>query len=219
MAKKGAVNPRSPIVKARAVLSEQQRRLADVPVELQVKDLDHAKTPEVIQFCVNHLVGGGRWEELRKKLGLGPAHLDYRWRRLREILVDGLVPTSEEQALKAQSDKRAYLVMKLEEFEQDLEGTIQVLGGGKEDMKAFSALMKLKLDTMKTLLEENSREFLAYVELQKAKKQDRIGRGTSVIIQNNFHIPRPGDDKKLIDQTTERVVAAIEEKHAVGDGD
>lgn len=207
---------RPPILRAREIFAKQQEELSKIGVELQVKDLDHAMSPEVIQFCINHLSSGGRWDELRRKLGLGQAHKDWRWRKLREVLANGLIPRTEEEALKAQADKRAFLIGKLEELESDLEGILQTLTNSKEDKLALTGILKLKLDTIKTQLQETERDYMAFIETRKLKVEDKKKRGVSVIIQNNYHIPRPGDKPEEIDVTTERVTKLVEAK--VGSG-
>jgi len=206
----------SALAKANFAKDQLRKKLAQTPVELQVVDQEHVRSPEVIQFAIAHLSAGGTWEHLRYKLGLGPAHLDQRWRKLRELLVEGLAPASEQEALRAQADGRAYLITKVQDFEETLDQVLLVMGNSEEEKKSLPALMKLKLDAIKMQLDENARSFDAYVALKKAKEIDKRNQGVSILIQNNYHVPRPGDDKRMR-EATEAAVDLLEAKRAVGD--
>jgi hypothetical protein len=205
------------IVKARQKFQEQQEQLNQIPVELQVKDMEHALSNEVVNFCISHLSAGGRWDELRRKLGLGHAHKDWRWRRLREVLANGLIPKSEEEALKAQADRRAFLVSKLEEFENDVEAVLQTYANKFGDGIALQNMLRLKLEVIKTQLAENEKEFNAYVSMKKVKSDDKKNRGPSIIIQQNFNIPRPGDKVEEIDVATRGAVKLAQAKVEVNE--
>jgi hypothetical protein len=204
----------SQVKKAHKALAEKRLKLAKIPVELQVRDTEHARSAEVIEFCIAHLTGGGTWEELRARLGLGPAHQDYRWRKLKELLIDGLAPKTEEEALKAQADGRAYLLSKVQEFEETLDQVLLVMGNSAEEKKSLPSLLKLKMDAIKMQLDENARGFDAYVNLKKAKEADKKTQGVSILIQNNFHMPRPGDDKKELKDVTAVAVGLLDAKRS-----
>ncbi len=190
--------------------------LEAIPCELQVRDADHARSPEVIQFALNHLAQGGTYEVLRKKLGLGPAHRDHRWRLVREVVNEGLIPTSESDALRQQADGRQYLVSKVEDMIEDFEGLMSSLSDEKVgDRIMLSQFMKFKLEALKLLMEENAKSFEAWATLQKIKVADRKTQGPSIIIQNNYHIPRPGDKAREVIETTAKVSALIAEANKV----
>ena len=196
--------------RARAELARQKDELATVEVQLQVRDLAHAKSPEVISFATDHLVRGGTWAELRRLLGLGPSHLDKRWRAIREIVTGGLIPQSEDEALQAQGSMRNYLLGKLEDFMGDIEGIMLTMTDDKLDRGVMPAYMKIKLDALKALLEENNKSYENWLELHKARKADLKTQGPSIIIQNNYHIPRPGDTPREIQDVTKKVTSLID---------
>lgn len=176
----------------------RQLELRKVPIELQVRDVDHAKSEEVVQYSITFLATGGTWEELRRKLGLGPAFEDRRWRIVRAAVNEALIPKSEIEALAAQANMRSYLLEKVNTFVEDVESMIQQLPNNQDDRKVLPAFMKLRLDGLSKLLEENKNSFDAYVDLRKAKAMDKGAQGRSVIIQNNFHIARPGQSPKEV---------------------
>ena len=160
-----------------------------VPVELQVTDVRHARSAEVLSFCLSHLGAGGTWGSLRSKLGLGPG--DIRWRLIRERAIEGLLPVNEEEAIKAVGSQRSFLVDKLEIMLEDLEGRINMMS--KAEMTFDHHFWKLKLEAMKLLLEENSKQLSDHLDVKKAKAADRHALGVSIVVQNSFYIPRPGD--------------------------
>lgn len=171
--------------------------------------MDHARSSEVLSFCIKELSEGTTYNELRRKLGLGPANIDTRWREIRTRVLDGMVPTNEQEALKAQADQRAYLLTKLESFMEDVEGMLLSLPNNEEDRKLIPNLLKLKLESVRTLLEENAKSFEAYLSLKRIKEQDKRTRGQSILIQNNYHINRPGQNEKEVLETASRVQKII----------
>ena len=68
-------------------LIERRERQSRVVQEMVVRDLDHARSDEVLNFCVEKLRAGATYNELRLMLGLRPASIDRLWREIRECLV------------------------------------------------------------------------------------------------------------------------------------
>jgi hypothetical protein len=52
-------------------LATQARHLTETECVLPVKDMKHARSAEVLDFCVEELRSGTTYNELRMKLGLG----------------------------------------------------------------------------------------------------------------------------------------------------
>jgi len=181
-----------PIEQARAISAERKKVLDAIPVELQVIDVDHAKSKEVLDYCIDKLSAGVAWGELRRMLGVGPSSVDRRWRTIRDLVLSIALPENEEEALKARYSKGAFLLQKLEKFIDEIEARLEVGVEAKVEHNFF----KIKLDGLKYLLEQNEKDFEHYVEMRKVKSIDRKSQGPSVIIQNNYHIPRPGDNTK-----------------------
>jgi len=88
----------------------------------------------------------------------------------------------------------------------------------KEDiLKAIRSAPKTrhaKTTIIKTLLEENQKTFENYADLKKIRSIEKKNKGTSIIVQNNFHMPRPGDDKdeRPVDQKIEEIEAKYVDK-------
>lgn len=206
----------SALEKARSARREALKGIEAIPVELQVRDAEHARSPEVIQFALTHLAQGGTYEALRRKLGLGPAHRDHRWRLVRDVVNEGLIPQSEADALRIQADGRQYLVQKVEDMIEDFEGLMSSLSDDKVgDRIMLSQFMKMKLEALKLLMEENAKTFEAWATTQKIKAADRKTQGPSIIIQNNYHIPRPGDKAREVSEVTAKVSTLISEANKI----
>lgn len=175
-----------------ALLDKHQADRVDV--ELQVTDVRHARSAEVLSFCLSHLGSGGTWGSLRHKLGLGPG--DIRWRLIRERAVEGLLPVNEDEALKAVGSQRSFLVTKLEGMLEELEERINMIGDGKKTYDHH--FWKLRMEGMKLLLEENSKQLTDHLEIKRAKLSEKTNTGVSIIVQNQYYIPRPGDPRDRI---------------------
>jgi hypothetical protein len=112
VAKRGSNGSPEAAAHAREIAAE--RRSTPPGISLQVRDVAHARSEEVLQFCVDELKDGTTYNDLRLKLGLGPASRDHRWREIREILVEMILPDSEEEALKADAGLSGFMLNKLE---------------------------------------------------------------------------------------------------------
>lgn len=165
-------------------------------VELQVLDVAHARSSEVLGFCLAHLGKGGTWSSLRHKLGLGLG--DIRWRLIRERAVEGLLPVNEDEAIKAVGSQRTFLVQKLEHMLETLEARMELFTAKQGAFAQDKDFWKLKTEIMKLLLEENSKNLMDHLEVKKAKALDKTNQGVSIVVQNAYYIPRPGDDKDRI---------------------
>lgn len=189
--------------KAREALKKKQLAAASLPVELQVKDMTHARSSEVISFAISHLKSGGTYAELRSKLGCGPAYSDKRWRVVRDILCEAIIPDSEEEALKASQTVGNYLKCQLEELVQEIDDEIKSLGNREVDTKVRPNYYKLKMDGIKALLDENQESLSSYFDMKKVKANERKTQGVSIVVNNNYHIARPGDNAKVVEEAEE----------------
>ena len=195
-----------------AMLDKHQADRVDV--ELQVTDVRHARSAEVLSFCLAHLGSGGTWGALRHKLGLGPG--DIRWRLIRERAVEGLLPTNEEEALKAVGSQRSFLVNKLEGMLEELEERINMIGDGKRTHDHH--FWKLRMEGMNLLLEENSKQLTDHLEIKRAKLSEKANTGVSIIVQNQYYIPRPGDPRDRITDVVPLINEIVEMNEEL-DGD
>lgn len=186
------------VAHAREVLALRRQEWKDRGPDLQVKDMKHVKTKAVIEFSIKHLCEGRPWEELRYRLGLGPAYLDERWKWLRQNLVKSALPENEEEALQARYSNGTFLIAKLEKLVEELEERVTTVSEKNEHH-----YYKTKLDALKLLIEENRNHFDQYMEIKKLKEKEKHNRGVSIIFQNNFHVPRPGDNARDVKQVVE----------------
>lgn len=159
------------------------------PPELEVRSEAHAVSAEVLEFCLEHLRQGRGWSELRYRLGI-PHPLDRRWAIVKQKCVDMLLPSSDEEALSRSMANRALLLQRLESLVEEIEDKISASDSlGKMD---FSIMWtRTKMDALEILLREASKDLDEYAEVQKLKRAENKNSGPSIIVQNNFHIPRP----------------------------
>ena len=182
--------------KARAAKEQRQNELATIQPQFEIKNIRQARSPEVIEFCVEHLTSGGTWGALRRKLGLGPASVDKKWRELRHILVGTILPDTETEALQLRNNRSNFLITKLDEFLDDLEDQSESIS--EKNMHHY---FKIKLDAMKMLMEQNDKEYDQFLAMKKLKQGEHKNQGVSIIFQNNYHIPRPGDNARDVSTT------------------
>ena len=197
---------------AREKLAEREKQ-GSVPVELQVIDIPHARSAEVLSFCLTHLGSGGTWSSLRHKLGL--ATNDIRWRLIRERAVEGLLPVDEDSAIKAVGSQRVFLVQKLENMLESLEARMELFTGRQKTFAVDRDYWKLKTEIMKLLLEENSKNLMDHLEMKRAKAADKQQHGVSIIVQNQYYIPRPGDSKDMIHDVVPLINELTEETRKI----
>lgn len=181
------------VARAREVLA--QRRSSDVAVELQVRDHEHARSEEVLQYCLSELERGTTYNDLRLKLGLGPASIDRRWREIREILVELILPESEEEALRVDAGLSGFMIGRIESFMKKVEQRAASMAG--EDSEA--ALLKLELDAMKLLMDKYSKRTDHFLKMKDIKSKEKRTTGTTIIFNNLHAVRRPGDNEPLAD--------------------
>jgi hypothetical protein len=88
---------------------------------------------------------------------------------------------------------RAFLLQRVEKLVDEIEAkseASEALG----DMQSLILWTKMKMDAFSLLLAEAKKDLDEYAEMQKLKKLDAKHTGPSIIVQNNFHIPRPKTD-------------------------
>lgn len=186
------------IAKARKALAIRRKEESSIAVELEIKDDEHLFSDEVMTFCVTELSNGTTWNALRRKLGLGPAHIDRRWRKLKDALCSSVLPENVEEALEAQYSMNTFIVNKLEEFVDRIEERVRVKEGAKNEADFW----KLQLNSLETLSKQYQERFDNYIALKKVASDDRKKTGPSIIFQNNYYVPRPGDNAKEVVEAT-----------------
>lgn len=203
--------------KSRKLLEEHQEKLNSIEPVITVKDMAHCRTPEVLNYCRQFLLEGGRWDELRRKLGLGPAHIDKRWRLIRELVPELIAPVSEQDALTRLMANQLYMMNEVEALIKDADTAWQashydkkVKGPDGEQLKDEHGnlvtvrvpgkeshnYLKMKLDGLKLKFEQNAKEFQAFMETKKLKAAEKKTNGVSIIVNYTRQVARPGDNKK-----------------------
>jgi hypothetical protein len=168
---------------------ERIRELQSVPIELQVRDIPHARSEEVLQYCLKELNAGTTYNDLRLKLGLGTAGRDRRWREIRTLLAELILPESEEEALKASHALSNFMIDKLEKFQARMAKRAEFLKGAENE----AAFLKLELDAMKLIMDKYDTQTLHYLKMKELQRKETRNQGQTIIFNNQFHVPRPGD--------------------------
>lgn len=173
---------------ARELRMTLREDLKNVKVELQVVDSKHATSEEVLQFCIDHLQKGGTYNVLRLKLGLGPSMTDRRWRRIRAVLAEMILPDTEEEALKLANSMSNFMITKIEVFMEKIEQRA-LASQGEENEAQF---LKLELDAMKMVMDKYEKQTEHFLKMKDIKKKEKGTQGPTIIFNNKFVIPRPG---------------------------
>lgn len=183
------------IEKAAKARRAQQKKEKEVALVMKVRDVAHARSEEVLKFCVSELSKGSTWNELRRKLGLGHAGIDTRWRVIKDILCSAIMPTNEDEALQASLSMSNYMVTSLEQFMDRLEQRVEAMKGDKTEAQ----MLKVQLEAIKFQKQIYDSKFQHYAQLKDMKDSDKRKHGQSIIFQNNYFVPRPGQDVKWVD--------------------
>lgn len=178
------------IDKAQKAITELRKQDNQVEVALQVRDMAHAKSEEVLKYCVDELQKGTTWNKLRRKLGLGHAGVDARWRTIKEILCSAVMPASEEEALQASLAMSNYMMTSIEDLIERIDERTRATEGKKEEAQ----MLKVQLEAIKFQKEIYDKKFEHYAKLKELKMVDKKGQGQSIIFQNNYFVPRPGQN-------------------------
>lgn len=214
-------------------IKEKSERLGQIRPVLQVKDLTHAKSDEVKNYCLTRLQEGATYEVLRRELGLRTAATDHRWRYIRNALCQILLPQSDEEALTLTYGDINYWIMQLEKMVTDIDQEItkcQEVGtyidprsGQKKMLESglLGSLVKTKVEAIKQIIEKRNKYFEDFMDIQRLRKMEKMTRGQSIVIVNN--IPRPEETlkearKNLVDETRAIAMKLQEGKHAIEEG-
>jgi hypothetical protein len=180
---------------------KKNKELAEIKPLFELKTLDDVKQESVISYCLDRLKAGATYQELRRELGLGPSFQDKKWRKLREILVEYILPKTEEDALLQANEDASFWQRQLEGMVEQIDSKIEEVqkigrifdeNTGKwklADSAMLSGLLKTKLDAIKTIIDTKKQSFTDFMEIQKLRKSEKGTRGVSITIVNN--IPRP----------------------------
>jgi hypothetical protein len=168
----------------------ERRSSLPIKVELQVVDMKHAESEEVLQYCLKELEQGTTYNDLRLKLGLGPASIDRRWRAIREILIEMILPADEEEALRTDAGLSGYMIARVEEYIKKIQDRAEANRG--EDTEA--QFLKLELDSIKLLMEKYSKRTDHFLKMKDIQKKEKRTTGTTIIFNNLHQVRRPGEN-------------------------
>jgi hypothetical protein len=179
-----------------------------VGVELHVKTTAQALSEEVLRFCVKELSSeGSTWNRLRRKLGL-KANSEI-WYTLKDTLCSSVMPETEEEAYKAMQHNTQDMLLRIEGVLAQLNDRVKMAYGTKEEPQMF----KVQLEAMKLHMEAHQKRFEHFLKMRELKLTDRHKGGASIIFQQNFRIPRPGQHE-LVSEILREVVELPEAKDA-----
>lgn len=179
----------APLEKAHKVYAAKIAAEHAEPIVLQVRDLDHARSEEVLEFCLKELKDGTTYNALRIKLGCGTAAYDFRWREIRSLLTEMILPETEEDALLSANALSSYLLQRMEQFANKVKDRAEEMKGDKNEFQ----YLKLELDAMKILTEKYEARTEHYMKMKDLQKQEKGRHGQTVVFNNKFYIPRPGE--------------------------
>lgn len=187
-----------------AALAVKHEKLDQIAVIMPVKDVAHARSEEVLTFAIKKLQEGHTWQELRRMFGLGHSGVDARWRTIKEVICSSVMPANEEEALMASYSMANYTLDCVEKFVERVQERSKAAEGKKEE----SNFLKVELEAMKLQLESSQKKFEHYAKMKDLVKADKINRGQSIIVQNNYYIPRPGDKLEEAKGIARKVIEA-----------
>jgi hypothetical protein len=192
---------------------EEKKRIQEqekaTEVELQVTDTAHALSEEVLKYCVEELQkDGSTWNRLRRKLGLEPQ--SHAWRMLKDTLCSSVMPETEEEAFKAMQHNTQDMVHRIEGVLDQLQDRVRSAYGAKEE----PAMFKVQLDAMKLHMEAHQKRFEHFLKMRELKLTDRQKHGASIIFQQNYFIPRPGQ-RDVVKDVVKDVVEFVDGKPVV----
>jgi hypothetical protein len=158
-------------------------------IEFEVKDSRHARSKEVLDYCVRELAAGTTWRALRFKLGLGDYAHDERWKIIRSRLTNSILPKNEQEAVKANYSILEYYLEKIDDLVMLLDDRIK----NSEGLEIESRLIEAQIKAITIAMERQERKLESYFRMRKLQLDEKHTQGPSIIFQNNFHIPRPGE--------------------------
>lgn len=191
------------------VLARQERLALAVArgTVMPVRDLDHARSNEILLFCVQELKAGKTYNELRISLGLGPANVDRKWRVIRECLAEVVLPDNEEEALLVDVAQTGAMIRRMEEFLDKIEVRTTEKRGAEDEHHFF----KLQLEAMKQVTEKLQARTEYYLKMKAIQKAEKRKTGTTIIFKNNFKIARPGDAIDVTPADAAQLIASVTE--------
>lgn len=175
--------------KAKAV-NDLKRSEPPIKVELQVRDKEHAQSEEVLQYCVKQLESGTTYNDLRLKLGLGPASIDRRWREIREILIELILPKDEEEAMRTDAGLSGFMIQRLEVYVDKIQKRAAACEGDENEAQ----FLKLELEAIKLVMEKYAKRTDQYLKMKDIQKAEKRTTGTTIIFNNLHAVRRPGDE-------------------------
>jgi hypothetical protein len=164
-------------------------------VVLKVTSIKHARSEEVLAFCLKELKEGTTYNQLRVKLGCKPAAVDQRWRAIRSTLAEMVMPSSDDEAIMASHALSGFMIKKIEDFGIKVQKRALEQRGEENEHHFY----KLQLDAMKMIAEKLDKQMEHYIKMKAVQKAEKSTQGTTIVFNNLYHVPRPGDVTPLQD--------------------
>ena len=181
--------------KAQAAHAEMMTKLGEIQVEYPVRTTKDAQSEKTLLYCIERLKAGDTYNELRRRLGLGNAAVDHRWRIIRELLVSHILPDTDEEMLLQTFSMSSLMVKKLESFTEKVQERARQMKGGENEHH----FLRAELEAIKILSEKYESRMDHYLRMKNIKAKEKRGYGKSIVFQNNYYVPRPGDEVEVKD--------------------
>jgi len=167
-------------------------KLAELPVLKEIKSIEEVRDPELVVWCMDKLDRGMSMEELRRSLGLGVASVDRRWKELRRLVMDNMLPGSDDDSLIMVYTEQQAEIKRIEELIEEYDRELKSI----TDDKARASLLKTKLDAHIEILEQKQKKFDNYATLKKIRASSHTKNlGVQIIIKTST--PRPKKMKTI----------------------
>lgn len=178
---------------------EHIEKLRSIKPVMTVKSLNQARSNEVIDYVMQRLQDGVRYDMIRREIGLGDHNGQRMWAEIKKIVSEYLVPTSAEDALLASHQSMSFWLKKYEDFVCSLDQEIEACprpqlmntpdGPKMIDTTALGTLMRVKSEALDKLIKHKNQLFQDFMKIKTLEAKERGNQGTSILIVNN--IPRP----------------------------
>jgi hypothetical protein len=161
--------------------------LATIDTVLEVRDLDHALSPEVLTYVNSQIVAGKSLSEIMRFLGL--SGVDPRWLAIRREIFKQAVPENEQEALLKAYEEQESLFAKLEEMLEEVQSKIDEHVRDENELRNQHQYYKYKLEILKQMADLRGKRFEQFMEIKHLANGSSKGLGVAIIIQTN--VPRP----------------------------
>lgn len=185
---------------------ERKGYLATVPVDRPVTTMEEAKSAELLSWCAERLAEGMHWDELRKRLGLGPAAVDERWRAIRRALISQAEVSTDNEEYLSKTEIIHDALLQAQDLLKKIDHQIEY----GEKSKNHHTFFRYKNDVIRTIKDIAEKAYDQHLESKKIRMSTQ-GKFTGVQINFYSNIPRPTKViQKKVEELTEGYQKLVE---------